>query len=193
MQQRALDTSRKVKVRCVHGEVADYPLVPISVKFRGKQPGKTAPRPGTGGGGMWRGGMGRRNALMGERVLRRVVKRRASEWWLTPVSNSSDCRTDKRKGPRSPGDEGESIHEHERNLFKRSSHRQQKATDPAVLWFLCFTFLLVGTIKTPLARHPWLPRLPSLQPWTLLHRHLKKKSYQATSETETSSEASYMG
>ncbi len=36
MQQRALDTSRKVKVRCVHGDVADYPLVPVSIKFRGK-------------------------------------------------------------------------------------------------------------------------------------------------------------
>ncbi len=36
MQQRALDTSRKVKVRCVHGDVADYPLVPVSITFRGK-------------------------------------------------------------------------------------------------------------------------------------------------------------
>ncbi len=36
MQQRALDMSRKVKVRCVHGDVADYPLVPVSIKFRGK-------------------------------------------------------------------------------------------------------------------------------------------------------------
>ncbi len=36
MQQRALDTSHKVKVRCVHGEVVDYPLVPVSIKFRGK-------------------------------------------------------------------------------------------------------------------------------------------------------------
>ncbi len=36
MQQRALDTSRKVKVRCVHGNVADYPLVPVSIQFRGK-------------------------------------------------------------------------------------------------------------------------------------------------------------
>ncbi len=36
MQQRALDTSRKVKVRCVHGDMVDYPLVPVSIKFRGK-------------------------------------------------------------------------------------------------------------------------------------------------------------
>ncbi len=36
MQQRALDTSRKVKVRCVHGEVVEYPLVPVSIKFWGK-------------------------------------------------------------------------------------------------------------------------------------------------------------
>ncbi len=36
MQQRALDTSRKVKLRCVHGDVADYPLVPVSITFRGK-------------------------------------------------------------------------------------------------------------------------------------------------------------
>ncbi len=36
MQQRALDMSRKVKVRCVHGDVADYPLVPVSITFRGK-------------------------------------------------------------------------------------------------------------------------------------------------------------
>ncbi len=28
IQQRALDTGRKVKVRCVHGDVANYPLVP---------------------------------------------------------------------------------------------------------------------------------------------------------------------
>ncbi len=36
IQQKALDTGRKVKVRCVHGDVADYPLVPVSIKFRGK-------------------------------------------------------------------------------------------------------------------------------------------------------------
>ncbi len=36
MQQRALDTSRKVKVRCVHGEVVDYPLVPVAIQFPGK-------------------------------------------------------------------------------------------------------------------------------------------------------------
>ncbi len=36
MQQRALDMSRKVKVRCVHGDVADYPFVPVSIKFRGE-------------------------------------------------------------------------------------------------------------------------------------------------------------
>ncbi len=36
MQQRALDTKRKVKVRCVHREVADYPLVPVSITFQGK-------------------------------------------------------------------------------------------------------------------------------------------------------------
>ncbi len=36
MQQRALDTSRKVKVRCVHGDVTDYPLVPVSITFQGK-------------------------------------------------------------------------------------------------------------------------------------------------------------
>ncbi len=36
MQQRALDMNHKVKVRCVHGDVADYPLVPVSIKFRGK-------------------------------------------------------------------------------------------------------------------------------------------------------------
>ncbi len=34
MQQRALDTSRKV--RCVHGDVVNYPLVPVSIQFRGK-------------------------------------------------------------------------------------------------------------------------------------------------------------
>ncbi len=36
IQQRALDTGRKVKVRCVHGDVANYPLVPVSIKFLGK-------------------------------------------------------------------------------------------------------------------------------------------------------------
>ncbi len=36
IQQRALDTGRKVKVRCVHGDVANYPLVPVSIKFREK-------------------------------------------------------------------------------------------------------------------------------------------------------------
>ncbi len=34
MQQRALDTSRKV--RCVHGDVVNYPLVPVSIQFQGK-------------------------------------------------------------------------------------------------------------------------------------------------------------
>ncbi len=36
MQQRALDTSHNVKMRCVHREVVDYPLVPVAIKFRGK-------------------------------------------------------------------------------------------------------------------------------------------------------------
>ncbi len=36
IQQRALDTGRKVKVRCVHGDMANYPLVPVSITFRGK-------------------------------------------------------------------------------------------------------------------------------------------------------------
>ncbi len=36
MQQRALDTSHKVKMRYVHREVVDYPLVPVAIKFRGK-------------------------------------------------------------------------------------------------------------------------------------------------------------
>ncbi len=36
IQQRALDTGRKVKVRCVHGDVANYPLVPVSIQFQGK-------------------------------------------------------------------------------------------------------------------------------------------------------------
>ncbi len=36
IQQRALDTGRKVKVKCVYGDVANYPLVPVSIKFRGK-------------------------------------------------------------------------------------------------------------------------------------------------------------
>ncbi len=36
IQQRALDTSRKVKVRCVHGDVANCPLVPVAITFRGK-------------------------------------------------------------------------------------------------------------------------------------------------------------
>ncbi len=36
MQPRALDRSREVKVRCVHGDVVNYPLVPVSIQFRGK-------------------------------------------------------------------------------------------------------------------------------------------------------------
>ncbi len=36
MQPRALDMSRKVKVRCVHGDVVNYPLVPVSIQFRGE-------------------------------------------------------------------------------------------------------------------------------------------------------------
>ncbi len=36
IQQRALDTGHKVKVRCVHGDVANSALVPVSIKFRGK-------------------------------------------------------------------------------------------------------------------------------------------------------------
>ncbi len=36
MQQRALDTSRKAKVRCVHGDVVNYPLVLVTIQFQGK-------------------------------------------------------------------------------------------------------------------------------------------------------------
>ncbi len=36
MQPRALDMSREVKVRCVHGDVVNYPLVPVSIQFRGE-------------------------------------------------------------------------------------------------------------------------------------------------------------
>ncbi len=36
IQPRALDMSREVKVRCVHGDVVNYPLVPVSIQFRGE-------------------------------------------------------------------------------------------------------------------------------------------------------------
>ncbi len=45
------------------------------------------------------GGVGRRNALRGERVRRRAGKQLASEWWLTPVSDSSDCRRELKSVP----------------------------------------------------------------------------------------------
>uniref|UniRef100_A0A8C2BR64 Gypsy retrotransposon integrase-like protein 1 n=1 Tax=Cyprinus carpio TaxID=7962 RepID=A0A8C2BR64_CYPCA len=37
MQPGALDTSRVVKVRCVHGDVVEYPVVPIIIQFRGQK------------------------------------------------------------------------------------------------------------------------------------------------------------
>ncbi len=37
MQQGELDMSRKVKVKCVHGDVVGYPLVPVGIQFRGKK------------------------------------------------------------------------------------------------------------------------------------------------------------
>ncbi len=36
IQQRALETSRKIKVRCVHGDVVNYTLSPVSFQFWGK-------------------------------------------------------------------------------------------------------------------------------------------------------------
>ncbi|XP_057214591.1 uncharacterized protein LOC130569165 [Triplophysa rosa] len=36
IQVVALDTGRMVKVRCVHGDVVNYPLVPLTIKFRGQ-------------------------------------------------------------------------------------------------------------------------------------------------------------
>ncbi len=45
------------------------------------------------------GGVGRRNALRGEWVRRRAGKQLASEWWLTPVSDSSDCRRELKSIP----------------------------------------------------------------------------------------------
>ncbi len=33
MQQRTLDMNRKVKVRFVHGDLVNYPLVPVSIQF----------------------------------------------------------------------------------------------------------------------------------------------------------------
>ncbi len=102
--------------------------------------------------------MGRRNALGGERVLRRAVKRSASEWWLTPVSNSSDCRRDEKKAPQSCGKERETTTE--QDAGERASTQQEEAR--ALL--LILILWLYRVIKTPfcLARHPWLPRLPSL-------------------------------
>ncbi|XP_056598991.1 uncharacterized protein LOC130417451 [Triplophysa dalaica] len=37
MQFGAMDTSRGVKVRCVHGDIVNYPLVPLTIKFRGQK------------------------------------------------------------------------------------------------------------------------------------------------------------
>uniref|UniRef100_A0A8C1RD31 Gypsy retrotransposon integrase-like protein 1 n=1 Tax=Cyprinus carpio TaxID=7962 RepID=A0A8C1RD31_CYPCA len=34
---RALDNSRMVKVRCVHGEVVNYPILPVDIQFRGEK------------------------------------------------------------------------------------------------------------------------------------------------------------
>ncbi len=39
---------------------------------------------------VWRGGRGRAESAVGERVWRQAVIRRPSEWWLTPVFNSRD-------------------------------------------------------------------------------------------------------
>lgn len=37
IQSTAWDMSRKVRVRCVHGEVVNYPLVTLTIQFRGKK------------------------------------------------------------------------------------------------------------------------------------------------------------
>ncbi|KAK9959489.1 hypothetical protein ABG768_009613 [Culter alburnus] len=37
IQSGALDTSRMVKVRCVHGDVVEYPILPVIIKFRGQK------------------------------------------------------------------------------------------------------------------------------------------------------------
>uniref|UniRef100_A0A8C2FHF1 Gypsy retrotransposon integrase-like protein 1 n=1 Tax=Cyprinus carpio TaxID=7962 RepID=A0A8C2FHF1_CYPCA len=37
IQPRALDNSRVVKVRCVQGDVVDYPILPVEIQFRGQK------------------------------------------------------------------------------------------------------------------------------------------------------------
>ncbi len=123
------------------------------------------------------GGVGRRNALMGERVLRRAVKRRASEWWLTPVSNSSDCRRDKRKGLRSPGRGERAFTSTSTSAVCSGDCHTDSRKPPTGSFMILMFYLFVGrNNKDPLARHPWLPRLPSLQPWTLLQWFLARLS-----------------
>ncbi len=37
VQPEALDTSCMVRVRCVHGDVAEYPVVHLAIQFRGQK------------------------------------------------------------------------------------------------------------------------------------------------------------
>ncbi len=48
---------------------------------------------------LWRRGRGRAESAAGERVWRRAVIRRPSEWLITPVFNSSDWRGDGYSSP----------------------------------------------------------------------------------------------
>ncbi len=40
VQPEALDTSCMVRVRCVHGDVAEYPVVHLAIQFRGQKHGR---------------------------------------------------------------------------------------------------------------------------------------------------------
>ncbi len=71
------------------------------------------------------GGVGRRNALRGERVRRRAGKQLASEWWLTPVSDSSDCRREFKSIPPAARRES-SGSEQMRTQTERESHEEER-------------------------------------------------------------------
>ncbi len=115
------------------------------------------------------GGVGRRNALRGERVRRRAGKQWASEWWLTPVSVSSDCRREFKSVPPAARRES-SAREQMRTSTDRESPEEERESaeedEPCLRLFKA----LFCVIKHPfLARHPWLPRPSFPDPRTLLH------------------------
>ncbi len=156
----------------IYQEILEHFMIPSADKLYGdadfilQAGGLTGLRRAVGVCG--EGGVGRRNALRGERVWRRAGKQWASEWWLTPVSVSSDCRREFKSAPPAARRES-SAREQMRTSTDRESPEEERESpeedEPCLRLFKA----LFCVIKHPfLARHPWLPRPSFPDPRTLL-------------------------